>query len=277
MEQSDDLGVIVTGAAGSGTTVLSSLIKNHPSVMGGFELGVLDADEPAKWGFGYMLRGQGHIDLALWNVSDADISRMKEAECLADMYSILRTASPYLRETNQRILDKCPGYSKHMEDVIERAPPGAKIIVSVKQGHRSASVNQALATHPDQVLEVNHTELLVDPHTAMRRVFEFIGFGADSWSGDYIHMRGLKEKITPFMGATIAAKIARHYEFHSDGGKCDRKRMARSGGTICHGDGAPHGQSTAVRRPDGQGKQHATTHVHAHRQTARPQRTLRRR
>jgi len=253
MEQTSDLGVIVTGIPHSGTTILSSLLKNHPKLMSGFELGVLSRDVPAEFPqvYQHMLGPPkpGAPDKALWSVQRSDVDRMTNATCLADMYAILREVSPYLNNTDQKIIDKCPGYVHMLPGVFERAPSWAKVIVSVKQGHRSNSLEETLAngTYNDRILEVNHTELLVAPHETMRSIFEFIGFSGDDWEEDFLDMSGLRRKLEPVIGETNARKIASHFKFEEDGGKCNEKRLARSHGKICHTNGARRLRRLAAR------------------------------
>ena len=69
MLSSRTVGVIITGAAHSGTTVLESLINNMPGLYGGFELGFLEGATPSAYPFSDMLAPSA---LKGWNVSPED-------------------------------------------------------------------------------------------------------------------------------------------------------------------------------------------------------------
>ena len=233
MRRSSDPTVLVTGMARTGTTILSMLVKNHPKLMGGWELGFLHADRPSNYAFGGQLtRGNKTYTTSLWDVSDEDLTRIMAAECFADMYSLLHEASPYLRGTDRRIVDKHPAYSKILSTVLERAPPRTRVLVSVKHGFIRHGIQKALAgPHAHRIGVVNYTELLISPHVTMRRVFSFLGVGASSWRESYLNMTGWREKIEAIVGANAARALVNKFRFKADGGPCDIKNLQLN---TCH-------------------------------------------
>ena len=221
------LFAIVTGLEGSGTTVLSSLIKNAPGVFGGFECGFLLAPEPSAFNAScchpwdeWIQEGGDHM----WNVSAKGLKRIRAADGFANMYARLILESPTLKAIpNVRVLDKTPRYAYNLPAVLRKAP-GVPCVVSVRGNATDPSVYEALRLYPQRVLLVEHEALLAEPSATMRTVFAFLREHQDEeeeedrtalrWEDSYLSMRGFAEQLAlSDSDACEVAQIAEVYRF----------------------------------------------------------------
>ena len=232
-EEHHDLGqslkkslfAIVTGLEGSGTTVLSSLIKNAPGVFGGFECGFLLAPEPSAFDAAcchpwneWIQEGGDHM----WNVSAKGLQRIRAAHSFAHMYARLIQESPTLKAIPKvRVLDKTPRYAYNLPAVLRKVP-GVPCVVSVKGNATDPSVYEALRLYPQRVLLVEHEALLADPSAAMREVFAFLRTHQEKaedraalhWQDSYLGMGGFAEQLAlSDSDACEVAQIAEVYRF----------------------------------------------------------------
>ena len=217
------LFAVVTGMEHSGTTVLSSLIKNAPGVFGGFECGFLLAPAPAKFDAkccrpwdAWIRQGGAHM----WNVSAGGLRSIRSASGFDDMYARLIAASPTLRAIpNVKVLDKTPAYIRRLTTVLNKVP-GVPCVVSVKGNSTNPELLNAQRHHASRILVVEHEQLVADPHGTMRQVFGFLRL---HWLPSYLSMRGFVQQLALSHSKCGSERIAGEYAFrvgaHTPGSK----------------------------------------------------------
>jgi hypothetical protein len=223
--RSGPLFAVVTGREHSGTTVVSSLIKNAPGVFGGFECGFLLAQSPADYGtaacracrpFDAWL-GTNVNRMHMWNVSAEGLGHIRGARDFEDMYARLARESPTLRAIpGVRVLDKTPRYFYALGGVLDKVP-GVPCIVTVKDPHdpfREGGPLHGARRHAARINVVHYRNLTADPHGTMRRIFDFLGL---EWDPSYLHMRGFVQQLALSHGESRAEEIASHFAFKRNG------------------------------------------------------------
>ena len=127
--------VVITGIEHSGTTLLSSLIKQNSLLAGGFECGFLLADRPhdfknvLPW-YEWM---QEPVTVHQWGVSAEHMERICSANSWEQAYRRLLKYSPVFdRDGTQQIFDKTARYMICLDDVLDKLPDYIPCIVIEK-------------------------------------------------------------------------------------------------------------------------------------------------
>jgi len=211
------LFAIVTGWEHSGTTIVSELIMNAPTLYGGVECGMLCAKEPADFLKNHCRPFNGWMLLPhVWNLTIAQRGYVTQAPCFAEMYHRLRQSSTiYQFPTNKKawILDKTPRYIRDLERIMDYTPSVPVIVTQKsfadhnrslrKRGHRYSlkvhqqrglSLKHVQKKYPHRIHVVNVTEFYRDPNLVMDEAFQFLGL---SWNPAYLKMDALNAKHPP--------------------------------------------------------------------------------
>ena len=211
--------------------------RRRPGLYAGGELGFLAFETPDAW------RDTPYFDQFLaarrkpggWgNVTDAGLESLLAAECHADMYERLTTASPGLRAQppGTRVLDKAPRYVCELDDVMRRAP-GIPVVV-IHKGPRSTlppGARRAIdgeAFRRDVLVVSYERDLVEDAPSTMRRVYDHLGLGAAAWRDEFLNMTGSLAARGSFRTGRGDAVASR--DIRGPAAECHARAPAESGG-----------------------------------------------
>lgn len=208
----EPLRAIVCGYEKSGTTLINEILRRHPRLDSGHEVGVLLADSPRQFS-----RKQPYFAFfkQTWKLSQEQVQEICDTDDWGEFYRRARQISPLITDKTVYLFDKTPAYMLHLSDVLAKVPnipclvnvrdprslmlswanwsggrenPGEWIeqkfsycenrFLSYARGYRDA-----LATHGDRIL-LNRFELLcLDPKSHLEKIFRFFDF---EFSDDYM-------------------------------------------------------------------------------------------
>ena len=127
--------VLITGIEHSGTTLLSTLLKQDPRLNSGFECGFLLADSPQAfknvhpW-YEWM---QESVSVQQWGVSAKNMEYICSSKSWEEAYRKLLNYSPVFdSKQTQQICDKTPRYLSCLDDVLDKLPDFIPCIVIEK-------------------------------------------------------------------------------------------------------------------------------------------------
>ena len=205
----------------SGTTIVSKLVMSHPTLMGGFEGGILLGSSPADFEHVHPFYEWMVDPFWAWNLTVPQRYQMVHgSSCHAEMYHTLRQASPLFSRRQQLdhesyLVDKTPGYVYTLPTVMQRAP-GIPVVVmerdyeGLAQAWARRGVNEratkrkrkqflhslesAQTLFPDGIHVVNVTRFYQDPNQVMSEVFAFLNL---TWNETYLSMEAYNAKLPP--------------------------------------------------------------------------------
>ena len=219
-KEASGLAVIVTGMERSGTTIVSRLIMSHPTLMGGFEGGVLLGSSPADFEhihpFYEWMTGPQYM----WNLTSSQRNEMVHgSSCHAEMYHTLRQKSPLFSQGRQLsrhkmyLVDKTPRYVYTLPTIMERAPEIPVVVMErdyeelveawarrgvnetatqEKRNQFRYNLESAQTLYPDRIHVVNVTRFYQDPNQVMSEVFTFLNL---TWNETYLGMEAYNAKL----------------------------------------------------------------------------------
>ena len=122
-----ELKFVICGIEHSGTTLVSDIFRQVPSVDSGFECGVLLAQSPKEFPgvqpfFSNALGG--------WEVSEETLKEICDTESFSDFYQSLYKASGFLNPDVKYLFDKTPRYFQHLFEC--QAKVGVPFIATYK-------------------------------------------------------------------------------------------------------------------------------------------------
>jgi hypothetical protein len=198
------LVALVCGFEKSGTTLLNEILRRHPALDSGFEVGVLLADSPRDF---KTLQPYYSFFRSTWKLTPEDTEYLCDTDHWGEFYRRSRERSPLITDKHSWIFDKTPAYMRELSSVLEKVP-GLPCVVNVRDpralmlswarwsGHEEhpaqwieenfqAYVDRyagyadgyysALAEYHERIL-LNRFELLcTDPDASLKRIFKFIG------------------------------------------------------------------------------------------------------
>lgn len=191
--------VVITGIEHSGTTLLSTLIKQNSHLAGGFECGFLLADSPHDfknvhpW-YEWM---QEPVTEHQWGVSAEHLERICSANSWEQAYRRLLKYSPvFERGGTQQICDKTPRYMSCLDDVLDKLPDYIPCIVIEKdiedlwRSHKKRNatlenfclhferynngLQQAVKKHNERIYRVDYEVLCNDLPEKLKDIFSII-------------------------------------------------------------------------------------------------------
>lgn len=208
----EPLRAIVCGYEKSGTTLINEILRRHPQLDSGHEVGVLLADSPRQFN-----RKQPYCAFfkQTWKLSDEQLQQICDTDDWGEFYRRARQTSPLIIDKAVYLFDKTPIYMLHLAEVLAKVP-GIPCVVNVRDpralmlswanwsGHRdnpgewieenfpycenrflsyAHGYREALATHGDRILLNRFEPMCLDPEPYMEKIFSFIGF---EFSSDYM-------------------------------------------------------------------------------------------
>ena len=203
--QADPLRAIVTGFERGGTTLLASLIRQHPSFDGRFECGFLRAGSPRK----FLTRDSCHnyrVMISDWGITQADLLYICAAGDWREMYRRLLERSN-LPDKSVGLVDKTPAYMQCLDQVL--AKTSAKCVAIVRDpravfwSRRKRSdrhtvpafaeyyvaymrgLERARVKFPDRVHVVQYEQFCATPASETENAYRFLGL---EWREEYLAM-----------------------------------------------------------------------------------------
>lgn len=202
------LYAILCGLEKSGTTVLSEVLRRHPELDSGHEVGVLLAPTPRDFPgiqpyFSYFQK--------TWKLSRDEALACCDTDDIRTFYLRARQASSVIANKRAAIFDKTPRYMKYLPDVLDKVP-GLPCIVNVRDpravmhswacwsGHKDAPgvwLEQNFESNRDRYLSyargyrdaeltrkhrlfLNRFEIMtLEPEQTLSSIFEFLGLSFD--------------------------------------------------------------------------------------------------
>lgn len=198
------LVAILCGYEKSGTTLLNEILRRHPKLDSGFEVGVLLADSPREF---RQIQPYFAFFRSTWKLTREDMRYICDTDEWGEFYRRSRERSPVIVDKRSLIFDKTPIYMRHLCLVLDKVP-GIPCIVSVRdpralllswarwsgqtadpatwiEEHFASNIERftsyaegyrgALARHGDSILLNRFEEFCVDPVAGARRIFRFLG------------------------------------------------------------------------------------------------------
>jgi len=117
---------IICGFEGGGTTLLSEIVKMHPTIEGGFEGGFLLCKTPRE--FSSIEPPYADNLKKFWQLSDEEVTNICNTDEWSEVYRRLREKSPLIKNKNAFLIDKTPRYMRFLSQVLKKAP-GVPVIV----------------------------------------------------------------------------------------------------------------------------------------------------
>jgi len=208
LQQPTSLGplrAIVCGFEKSGTTLINEILRRHPQLDSGHEVGALLVDSPRLF---HQKQPYYSFFMQTWKVSGEQLQQICDTDDWGEFYRRARDISPLITDKTVYLFDKTPIYMLHLSEVLARVP-GIPCVVNVRDpralmlswanwsGHRdnpgewieekfdycenrfltyARGYRNALAGHGDRIL-LNRFELLcLDPELYLGNIFRFFGF-----------------------------------------------------------------------------------------------------
>ena len=118
--RTEPIAAIVCGYERGGTTLLSQILRQHPSLSSGFECGFLLADDISKFPdiepFATMIKPG-------WNINENDVEYICQADSWVEAYKRLQQRSPLCENgEGNKIFDKTPKYMEQLSSVMRKLP-----------------------------------------------------------------------------------------------------------------------------------------------------------
>lgn len=205
----EPLRALVCGYEKSGTTLINEILRRHPQLDSGHEVGVLLAESPRLF-----KTKQPYCALfkETWKLSDEQLETICDTDEWGEFYRRARDISPLIVDKTVYLFDKTPIYMLHLSEVLAKAP-GVPCVVNVRDprslmlswanwsnkwsGHRdnpgewieenfeycqnrfltyAHGYRDALETYHDRILLNKFEPLCLEPRTYLEKIFQFFGF-----------------------------------------------------------------------------------------------------
>jgi hypothetical protein len=207
------LVALVCGFEKSGTTVVNEILRRHPHLDSGHEVGVLMAPSPRAFP---AVQPYFSFFRQTWKLTAEQARECCDTDEWARFYARARQASPVIVDKSTLLFDKTPRYMRQLSEVMSRVPQ-LPCVVNVRDpralmhswacwsGFRDSPgdwLEQNFERNCERFLEyacgyataagegqyrllVNRFETMcLEPERALRRVFDFLGF---EFSTDFLY------------------------------------------------------------------------------------------
>jgi hypothetical protein len=244
IETKDIVKAFICGFEGGGTTLISEIIKMHPSIESGFEGGFLLCNTPRDFincsPYAKNLKES-------WKISDSDLKYICDTDSWPETYNRLRKLSPIIKNKTCFLIDKTPRYMLFLDSILTKAPeipcivvirdPRAVLWTHAKRTYRKAppftsqeewaEMNvESFSKHYNnyyrgyktalekglgkRILLIKHEDVCKNPEQEIKKVFDFIGL---DFKPQYL-VFDEKSFNYPTRGKEINNKFTTEYEEH---------------------------------------------------------------
>lgn len=199
------LKAIVCGYEKSGTTLINEILRRHPDLDSGFECGFLLGDSPRDFP---KIQPYFSFFKSTWELTSDDMNYICDTDQWEECYRRARERAPFIVNKNTWLFDKTPKYMQHLPDVLGKVQ-GIPCVVNVRDprplmlswarwsGHKDDAEDwilqnmeayskrylsyadgytRAMERYKDRILLNQFEHLCEDPHTHLKKIFDFIGF-----------------------------------------------------------------------------------------------------
>lgn len=191
--------VVVTGIEHSGTTLMSTLLRQAPGLDCGFECGLLLASTPQEFRFvepwyGWM---KEPVEDYQWGMAVDDLAQVCSSRSWMEAYQKILELSPvFTGQGPQQIIDKTPRYLQHLDTVLSKIPPVIPCFVVEKRvenlwkSHRkrgatlesfevnyrryNSGLRAALKVKGEQVHRVSYERLCTHLEDELKKMFRIV-------------------------------------------------------------------------------------------------------
>ncbi|MFO7551193.1 MAG: sulfotransferase [Haliea sp.] len=201
----DPLCAIICGFEKSGTTLLNEILRQHPNLDSGHEVGVLLGESPRNFRtkqpyYAFFKKS--------WRLDSEQLEFICDTEDWGEFYRRARNISPLIADKTTKIFDKTPIYMLYLNDVMSRVP-SLPCVVNVRDpralmyswanwsGHAenperwleenfesncnrflsyARGYENALGTHSARIYLNQFEKLCFSPQEELRKIFDFLGF-----------------------------------------------------------------------------------------------------
>ncbi len=125
-DKNEPLAVVVCGYEQGGTTLVSQILRQHPTLDSGFECGFLLTDDVSHF---LTLEPYCTITKAGWDLTDDDLSFICQSQSWPGVYQRLRDRSKLITDKSAWLIDKTPKYMEVLSDVLIKVPNVPCIVV----------------------------------------------------------------------------------------------------------------------------------------------------
>lgn len=207
----DPLCALVCGFEKSGTTVINEVLRRHPRLDSGHEVGVLLVESPREF---HSKQPYYSFFRETWKLSNAEVEQICDTDDWSTFYRRARALSPVIADKSVSIFDKTPAYMAHLSDVLRKAP--LPCVVSVRDpralmfswanwsGHSSdpnewlgehferncnrfltyaRGYREAARSHPELLRVSQFEHVSINPEVEFEKIFEFLGL---AFCADYL-------------------------------------------------------------------------------------------
>jgi hypothetical protein len=151
---SNILKLIVCGFENSGTTLVSTILCQHPRLDSGFECGFLLGQSPRDFP-----NIQPYFDYFMerWELNRDQATLMCDTDDWGECYRRAREISPVITDKSVMMLDKTPAYMRALDEVLGKVPqiPCVVIVRDPRALMVSWAKRSGYEESPDQWLEHN--------------------------------------------------------------------------------------------------------------------------
>ncbi|GEM_PF-718760 len=110
---------IICGYEHGGTTLLSEILRRHPSVGSGFEGGFLLANRPADFPG---INPYAGMMMCSWKLNREELVKICATDSWYDVYPRLAAVSSLIHEGHAWVIDKTPQYLRSLAEVMRKVP-----------------------------------------------------------------------------------------------------------------------------------------------------------
>lgn len=200
----DVLKLIVCGFENSGTTLVSTVLCQHPQLDSGFEGGFLLGNTPREFpGIQPYFRNFKKS----WEVSDGLARFVCDTDDWKECYRRARDVSPVIADKSTMILDKTPAYMRTLDEVLEKVPQVPCVVVvrdpralltswANRTGFEKSperwlshqmpamcaryldyadGFRRANLRFPERIMQIQFEEVCLEPVGVLSKMFEFAG------------------------------------------------------------------------------------------------------
>lgn len=229
---------VICGVEHTGTTLISDLFRQIPSIDSGFEVGLLLADSPQEF---HTLDPFAKNMLEGWGITAQQFATCCQNSNNEAFYKSLMEASPVLPESTKQIFDKTPRYLSELTSCLEKTDvpfitshkdPRAIVYSDYKRSNSddfyswyetylpgklqylsSCYKQQHLHRNNKRVASVSLEDLALNARQSMEYIFDHVGL---HFKLEYLVMNNLRYKNTKSTSVSIPIAFAYQNALSSD-------------------------------------------------------------
>ena len=252
LQNNSPLSAIVCGFERGGTTLISEILRQHPTLDSGFECGFLLSDNsPLEFLTSPIMRPYREMINDGWRVTDADVKYICESDTWAMVYSRIIERSGNFNKNKSLLFDKTPIYMKYLSSVLEKVPNVPCIVIvreplslfwawEKRMSKLTENINipilqriptyiqrystyinglklAMLSGYADRIYIIKYEKFCMDIENEATKMFEFLNL---DYSPDYLKFAA--PKFPNVYGNDISTIYIDEYKHHLDDDTCNK-------------------------------------------------------